>query len=113
MKTFIYIAALLMAVAVTPVASAGKRSMPEFEAAGTIDRLDLKSGEIVVGDIFYRLGQNLIIHDEKGRLGGRKLLSEGVKIGISPTSAGASRSQTIYEVWVLPKDYDLDAIDDD
>ncbi|MCO6413928.1 MAG: hypothetical protein J5I92_14400 [Thiogranum sp.] len=107
MKTLVYIAFCLMALVATPMTSAAQ-GMPEFETTGTIDRLDLKAGEIVVDDTYYRLGKDLIIHDAKGRLGGTKLLREGVRIGISPSplQSGATRSRTVYEVWVLPKDYE-------
>lgn len=114
MKALIYIAVCLMALAATPVTSAGQR-MPEFETTGTVDRLDLRAGEIVVDDTWYRLGKDLIIHDAKGRLVGTKLLREGTRIGISPTpiASGASRTRTVYEVWVLPKDYAPRKTDDE
>lgn len=114
MRVFTYIVVSLLMLATTSIATAG-REIPDFEAIGTIDRLDFKSGEIVVGDMLYHLGQNLIIHDAKGRLGGRELLRNGVKIGISPMSAesGTSRSRTIYEVWVLPKDYEPKQAEDE
>ena len=114
MKAFIYIAMALMAVATAPVTAAGK-GLPEFAATGTVDRIDYTAGEIVIGDMYYRLGQNLIVHDQKGRLAGPQLLRRGVKVGVSPFSggSGASGHQSVYEIWVLPKDYDLGETDND
>ena len=114
MKALIYIVMTLVAAATAQATAAGK-GLPEFAATGTLDRVDFKSREIVIGDIYYRLGQNLIVHDEKGRLGEPRLLRRGIKVGVSPYSGGSGTSgqQSVYEIWVLPKDYDLSEPDND
>lgn len=54
----------------------------EFDHQGTIDRLDLKRGEIVVADQYFVLSSNLRVYSTSGAPLSAKSLQEGMTIGV-------------------------------
>ena len=70
----------------------------EFDHAGTIDRLDLKRSEIVVGDRYFALSPSLQVYSPSGALLSVESLQKGVAIGVvtaEDNSAPASISSIV------------------
>ena len=64
----------------------------EFDHEGTIDRLDLKRGEIVVADQYFVLSSNLRVYSRSGALLSAKSLQEGMTIGVLSARDGGPPS---------------------
>ncbi len=83
-----------------------------FKSAGIVNSVDFKADKIIIGDIPYKLGQTVTIYDQKSSIISQSKVKQGVKIGVTPSStiATGSNVQTIYEIWVLPSNFDLSKI---
>ena len=63
----------------------------EFQRAGTIDRVDVRAGEIVINDTLYELARNVSLHS-----GGSSTLRTGMRVGFN---TNAQRQVT--DIWKL------------
>jgi hypothetical protein len=109
-----FTAALLLAW--IGAASASDAPARKFQITGTVDRVDARSGEIVIGDILYRLSPNVRVGGAKKHATSSRTLRLGTKVGAN-SYAGASNGgsgQYIYEIQVFPDNFDLSkvAVDD-
>lgn len=77
-------------------ASAGLSSvLPTFAAnldEGTIDRVDVKAGEIVIGDSYFVLSSNVRVYAFNGAPASAKSLKKGMDIGFSTMPYGSGQS---------------------
>jgi hypothetical protein len=107
----------LFLLACTAVAGAADTQRHKYQIVGTLDRLDLAGGAVVIGDMLYRLGPNIVIRDPKGRIIEPRKLREGNKVAANRFRGASDRSsgQYIYEIRVFPDNFDLGkvAADDD
>ena len=76
--------------------------------AGTVDILKSGYTGIVIDDMSYRLSPNIVIHGNKGRIASRKDLKEGIKVGANLSSSSGSSNKMIYEIWILPRTFDME-----
>ncbi len=76
----------LFLLAWTAVAGAADTQRHKYQIVGTLDRLDLAGGEVVIGDMLYRLGPNIVIRDAKGRIDRAQEASRGKQSGGKPFS---------------------------
>lgn len=76
----------------------------DFDAVGVIDKARLDKRTLSIGDITFRLGPNLLVH-EAGSLVDSARLVPGRKVGFR---FGQNRSRRLYEIWLLPSSYDID-----
>ena len=116
MKTKVSLLCLFL-LAWTAVAGAADTQRHKYQIVGTLDRLDLAGGEVVIGDTLYRLGPNIVVRDAKGRIIEPRKLREGSKVAANSYrgASGRSSGQYIYEIRVFPDNFDLGkvAADDD
>lgn len=84
---------------------AGEQSYP-FTLAGKVDILKSGYKGIVIDDMSYRLSPNIVIHGEKDTIASRRDLKEGIKIGAN-LSSSSSPGKMIYELWILPGNFDI------
>lgn len=89
---------------------AGGENHP-FTLAGTVDILKSDYKGIVINDRSYKLSPNIIIHGYKNKIASRKDLKEGIKIGANIATASSSRTGMIYEIWLLPRNFDTRGLD--
>ena len=108
MRKLIALACTLLLITVAPVTAMGDRQF-SYKSAGTIDRVDHESGDIIIDDMLYRLSPNLVIHGKHKKPAARKDLRKGMKIGMN-TYRGASYGGSniyIHELRILPDNFDL------
>ena len=101
--TSIACALLMMSVASTAVFG-GNRF--DYQAGGTIDRVDFRNGVIIIDDWLYKLSPNLQIRDKRNNVAGRKHLKVGKKVGINTYGSGSDLY--VHELRILPDDFDLE-----
>jgi len=76
----------------------------EFSGIGTIDAVNLDKGTIVIGDIFFLLHEDVIVHSLRQQSAAKHKLKLGTKAAYS-LAAGSGRQRLITEIWLLPKGY--------
>ena len=107
----------LIVLAWNTLAGAADTQRHKYQIVGTLDRLDLAGGEVVIGDALYHLGPNVVVRDAKNRIAASRKLREGSKVAANSYRGGSGRSsgQYIYEIRVFPDNFDLGkvAADDD
>ena len=101
--------ALLLSGFLTPGISVAKEY--PYKIMGVVDRIDTATGEIIIGDMFYRLSPNVTIRDSKNRLVKSNKVQQGKKIGAN--SYGGGSEQYIHEIRLLPDNFDLSSISQD
>jgi len=108
MKTKVSLLCLFL-LAWTAIAGAADAQRHKYQIIGTLDRLDLAGGEIVIGDALYRLGPNVVIRDAKNRTIEPGKLREGAKVAANRYRGAPDRSssQYLYEIRVFPDNFDL------
>lgn len=95
---------LLMLVSLSVPATTLPEYYPEtFQTRGVIDRINIKSGEIVVNDNLARLSNNAKVHNLNTEFSTVQTLRKGMKIGFVMNSINGKRFVT--EIWVLPNNY--------
>ena len=104
MKNILVILALLLPLVLMPVHAADANDAP-YNAVGVIDVVNTKSRAIIISDIPFRLGNNLMIRDSNGKLLNLDRLKPGQIVG---TRTGQSADRTLYELWLLPDDFDIE-----
>jgi hypothetical protein len=114
MKVLFTAAILLGWIGTTSAADTPAR---KFQITGTVDRVDAENGEIVIGDMLYRLGPNVRVSGDKKHGSQTRTLRLGTKVGANGYHGASSGSsdQYIYEIRVFPDNFDLSkvAADDD
>ena len=106
--------AILLMYLLTGFGAAGISAAADYDykIVGVVDRVDVPSGEIVIGDMLYKLSPNILIRNEKNRIAKPNQLRQGSKIAAnsySGASYGAS-DQYIHEIRLLPDNFDLRSI---
>ena len=86
--------------------NAAEQSYP-YKIAGTVDILKSSNKGIVIDDMSYRLSPNVVIHGDKGKIASRKDLKEGIKVGANLSSYSGSSRGMVYEIWILPSNFDM------
>jgi len=71
----------------------------KFQKAGTIDRVDIRRGDIVINDSLKQLSMNARVHSLTTEFSSVQRLRAGMKIGYATTSING-KSQ-ITEIWIL------------
>jgi len=114
MKTKASLLCLLL-LAWTAVAGAADTQRHKYRIVGTLDRLDLAGGAIVIGDMLYRLGPNVVIRDRKGRIIEPRKLREGSKVAANRYrgASDGSSGQYLYEIRIFPDNFDLGKVAED
>jgi len=108
MKTKVSLLCLFL-LAWTAVAGASDAQRHKYPIVGTLDRLDLAGGVVVIGDMLYRLGPNIVIRDAKNRIVEPRKLREGSKVAANRYrgASDGSSGQYLYEIRVFPDNFDL------
>ena len=106
--------AILLMYLLTGFGAAGISAAADYEykIVGVVDRVNVQSREIIIGDMLYRLSPNIRIRNEKNQIAKPNELRQGSKIGAnsySGASYGAS-DQYIHEIRLLPDNFDLSSI---
>ena len=106
--------AILLMYLLTGFGAAGISAAADYEykIVGVVDRVNVQSREIIIGDMLYRLSPNIRIRNEKNQIAKPNELRQGSKIGAnsySGASYGAS-DQYIHEIRLLPDNFDLRSI---
>ncbi len=73
---------------------------PRFAENGTLRRVDLQSGSLVVEDSQLWLGPATRVYTPTGALGSLQMLRPGLKIQFN-MERGAKR-RTVSEIWIVP-----------
>lgn len=91
------------------ILSSNVRSEYAFDITGTVDRIDFKSGEIVIDDMLFKLGQTTTVYDIRNSLISQKKVKKGTRVGFKAgnNTGSVSNNQAIYELWVLPSNFKL------
>lgn len=88
--------------------SATATTLPDYypkviSMSGTIDRIDIKRGEIVVNDMPWRLSMNAKVHSLITEFSSIQTLRRGMKVGFEMSSINGKIQ--VAEIWILPDDY--------
>ncbi len=95
---------LLTNIALWLPTSTGAATGPALAAAnenGRITRLDLKTGELVVGDTLFKLSNQVAVYDARGLRTTTTSLKKGLRIAFNIASDSRG-SSTISAIWILP-----------
>lgn len=87
-----------------PASAAVPAALPSFAAdldEGRVDRVNIKTGEIVIGDSYFVLASNVKVYALNGRPGSVKSLKKGMDIGYSTMPAGGGQS-AVTTIVILP-----------
>jgi len=71
-----------------------------FQMNGTIDRVDLKRGIIVINDMLWSLSMNVKVHSLNTEFSSIRTLRSGMKMGFTMNSINGKNQIT--EIWLLP-----------
>lgn len=74
-----------------------------FSMSGTINRIDIKRGDIIVSDLFLKLSMNVKVHSLNTEFSSVQTLRNGMNIGFEMNSING-RSH-VAEIWILPDNY--------
>jgi len=77
---------------------------PSFRTWGTLDRLDIQSGEAVIGDMKMTLSDNIHVYTLSSRFSSVHSLQTGTKVGFAMSARG-NDTPLITDIWVLPDNY--------
>ncbi|MFQ5545294.1 MAG: hypothetical protein ACE5FE_04865 [Acidiferrobacterales bacterium] len=97
-------ACLLTSTALWAPLNAGAATGPALAAAnenGRITRLDLKTGELVVGDTLFKLANQVAVYDARGLPTSTKSLKKGLHIAFNIVRDTLGSSY-ISAIWILP-----------
>ena len=86
-----------------PASAALPVALPSFAAdleEGEIDRVDMKTGEIVIDDSYFVLPSNVKVYALNGAPASVKSLKRGMRIGFSATTDG-SRQSAVANIVIL------------
>ncbi len=75
----------------------------EFPATGTIDRIDIKRGEIGINDSLFKISNNVKVHNLNTEFSTVQTLRARMKIGFLVISINGK--PLVSEIWVLPNNY--------
>lgn len=102
--------AILLMYLLTGIGAAGISAAADYEykIMGVVDRVDVQSGQIIIGDMLYQLSPNLRIRNEKNRIVKPNKLRQGSKIAANSYSSDSG--QKIHEIRLLPDNFDLSSI---
>ena len=107
-------AVLTAAFLLTWIGTAGAADAParKFQIIGTVDRVDVDRGEIVIGDMLYRLGPNVRVSGDRRPGSESRKLPLGTKVGANSYrgASNGSSDQYIYEIRVFPSNFDLSKV---
>lgn len=70
-----------------------------FDNIGVVDRIGAKRDSIVIGDVFFRLSTQALVHGLRSQKVTLGWVEQGTRLGFS--TAG----DFITEIWILPNDY--------
>lgn len=104
--------ALLLACSLSTPSVAGQY---RFNHAGTVDRVDRQSAEIVIDDMLYQIGQNVLLQDINNNIVSPDKLVANARVGLnlSQGNSPGGPGNTIYEIWILPDNFDLSTFNQD
>lgn len=78
-----------------------------FVKTGSIDELNIASQRIIIGDEVFRMDGSLLVHNlNNQRVSTASVLALGMRVGTTTINNGK-----VFELWILPADYDPDAED--
>ncbi|TDJ66203.1 MAG: hypothetical protein E2O37_02935 [Proteobacteria bacterium] len=102
---YIVLSAVIFAggLAFGPASAALPSALPPFAAdldEGTIDRVDIKAGEIIIGDTYFVLAFSVRVYAFNGAPVSVKLLKKGMDIGYS-TAQDASGQSAVANIVIL------------
>ena len=71
---------------------------------GSLDRIDTRNREIVIGDILYRLADQVMVHSMRSEFEplSRVEVGPSVKFRYIDTDDG---QKLVTEIWIMPQDY--------
>lgn len=105
MRKYVFVVAVLLAIPSLTTAAKRTGFIPEnFDVHGVIDSINLAEGTVIVEDMAYRVGGNTRIHGKKAKAVKANSLRVGEYVGFDTESAAAGIPY-LYEVWVLPRDW--------
>ena len=102
--------AILLMYLLTGIGAAGISAAADYEykIIGVIDRVDVQSAEIVIGDMLYQLSPNIRIRDKKNRNVKPNKLRQGAKIAANSYSSDSGKQ--IHEIRLLPGNFDFRSV---
>ena len=89
-------------------AAAADAPTHKFQITGTVDRVDVDKGELVIGDMLYRLGPNVKVSGNNKHGSQSRTLRLGSKVGANIYQGPAG--QYVYEIHVFPDNFDLSKV---
>lgn len=78
-----------------------------FQMHGTVDRIDIKRGEIVINDMFWSLSMNVKVHSLTTEFSSIQTLRLGMNIGFSMNTVNGKNQ--VAEIWILPDNNTLNS----
>ena len=105
MKRIRYILLSLTLIAGGLAYGPASAALPGFAAdldEGTIDRVDIKTGEIVIEDSYFVLPSSVRVYALNGAPISAKALKKGMDIGYSATPNGSGQS-AVTNIVILPR----------
>ncbi len=104
LQMYFTIGIVLMLLSLSVSASTLPGYYPDkFPATGTINRIDIKRGEIVLNDSLLKISNNAKVHNLNTEFSTVQTLRSRMNIGFSVTSINGKPLVT--EIWVLPNNY--------
>ena len=79
----------------------GSAALAAANENGRITRLNLKTGELVVGDSLFKLSHQVAVYDARGSRTTTNSLKKGLRIAFN-TVRDPSGASLISAIWILP-----------
>ncbi|HHZ88191.1 MAG TPA: hypothetical protein EYN73_10230 [Chromatiaceae bacterium] len=97
-----------LALLLTSIAVSAK-GLPEnypaqFDHSGSIGRIDVNSGYIVIQDTQFRLPQNIMVHTPNGKKQTAHRIKVGARVGALIDRSRPSMP-IVTDLWILPKNH--------
>ena len=100
-------AAAIVALALTGVA--GAQNLPNyypaegFQRVGVVDSLQIEAQTLIIDDLSYTISSSVVIHSPRSYRVPISNLKVGTLVGFKTTRSGG---RVIFEIWLLPSDYE-------
>jgi hypothetical protein len=75
-----------------------------FQSTGTLDRVDMAAGEIVIGDKMYRISTTTPVHTLNSNASSIGALTAGTLVGLNAVG-DATGARVLMDLWELPDSY--------
>ncbi|KAF0193004.1 MAG: hypothetical protein FD165_107 [Gammaproteobacteria bacterium] len=101
LKAFLAIAGLVVFSGVAMAGSLPVYYPESFQSTGTVDRLDLSAGEVVIGDRLYRITTGTAVHTLRSNVSSTGALATGMLVGLD-SIRDIPGAPFVTNIWELP-----------